>query len=204
MRRLTEWTHPAALPPRLRVESALLAATDETTTTGTVIDLTLRATQRRLTTASRLLAALKRWPRHSWRALLIEILSEVRDGIASALELRYARDVERAHGLPRGQRNAPVILENGRGRRYRDVRYERYGTVVELDGREAHPIDEAFRDLRRDNAVAVTGERTLRYGWRDVTILSCEAAGQVAMVLKLQGWTGAPTKCGPFCRLGKI
>ncbi len=201
MRGLTELTHPMAQPPRLRVESAVLSATAGAKAIGTVIDLTLRATQRRLTTAPRLRTALELWPRHRWRTLLIEILAEAEDGIASALELRYARNVERAHGLPHGRRNAPETLGNGKGRRYRDVRYEDFATIVELDGREAHPIDEAFRDLRRDNAVVTTGQRPLRYGWRDVTFLACEAAGQVGAVLTMQGWTGQLKRCGPRCRL---
>jgi len=204
MRGLVTLTHPVAQPPRLRVESAVLAATHDAETAGTVVDLTLRATQRRLTTASRLLAAQKIWPRHRWRALLIEILSEAQDGVASALELRYAQAVERAHGLPRGRRNSSDPRGTGVGNRYRDVHYEDFGLIVELDGREAHPIDEAFRDLHRDNAAVVANQRTLRYGWRDATVLSCEAAEQVIAVLKLQGWTGEPTRCGPSCRLGMI
>ncbi len=48
----------------------------------TVVDLVLRSTQRRLVTAPRLLAALRAWPRHRWRALLGEILSEVEAGVA--------------------------------------------------------------------------------------------------------------------------
>jgi hypothetical protein len=201
MRGLTQLVHPVALPPRLRVEAAVLAATDCALTAGTVVDLTLRATQRRVTTAPRLLAALGAWPRHRWRALLAEILSDAADGAASALELRYFRDVERAHGLPRGRRNAPDSLGNGKATRYRDVRYEKYNTVVELDSREAHPLDEAFRDLRRDNALIAAGEQPLRYGWRDVVDLSCEAARQVIQVLRRQGWSGVPKKCGPHCRL---
>ncbi|MEE6260269.1 hypothetical protein [Plantactinospora sonchi] len=51
---------------------------------------------------------------------------------ASALELRYLHDVERAHVLPVGQRQA-IRLRRG-GRWYDDVRYRDYRTRVELDG----------------------------------------------------------------------
>jgi len=104
-RNLLERTHPAAQPPRLRLEPAVLATTEAATNAELVTDLVLRATQRRLTTAGRLRRELKAWPRHRWRSLLMELLQEVEDGVASALELRYARAVERAHGLPRGLRN---------------------------------------------------------------------------------------------------
>jgi hypothetical protein len=200
MRGLAQLVHPAAAPPRLRIEAAVLATTNGTSATGTVIDLALRAPQRRLTTASRLLIALNSWPRHRWRGLLREILAETRTGATSALELRYVREVERAHGLPCGRRNVPEALAD-RSCRYRDVRYEAFSTVVELDGREAHPVDEAFRDLRRDNAVVAAGDWPLRYGWRDVAGRPCEVAGQVGGVLQRQGWRGEPRRRSPTCRV---
>jgi hypothetical protein len=138
--------------------------------------------------------------RHRWRALLNEVLAEVEEGIASPLERRYARDVERRHGLPRGERNRPEDRLGG-GRWYRDVRYPRWCTVVELDGQPAHPADQRFRDLRRDNAAMVQGERVLRYGWRDVAGRPSEAAGQVGTVLQARGWPGKPRRCGATCLL---
>jgi hypothetical protein len=200
MRHLSELSHPAARPPRLRLEAAVLAATQTATSAELVLDLVLRCTQRRLTTAFRLEQSLARWPRHRWRTLLQQVLGEVHEGVASALELRYARDVERAHGLPHGSRNRPEHSPTDERVRYRDVRYETFGTVVELDGREAHPVDQAFRDLRRDNAVAAAGGQVLRYGWRDVAGRACLTAAQVGAVLANRGWTGRPRPCGPTCR----
>ena len=52
--------------------------------------------------------------------------------------------VEVPHRLPTGARNLVDVDERGR-RRFRDVEYRRWGLIVELDGREAHPVDEAFR-----------------------------------------------------------
>ncbi|GAB3264483.1 hypothetical protein GCM10027456_47400 [Kineosporia babensis] len=114
------------------------------------------------------------------------------------LERRYAHVVERAHGLPRGQRNLPRKDTDGR-RRYRDIRYEEFLLVVELDGRTAHPPQEAFRDLRRDNVAVVEGEAVLRYGWRDVSGRPCSVAAQVSTVLTARGWNGRPRPCGPGC-----
>lgn len=100
------------------------------------------------------------------------LLLEVGEGVTTPLERHYVRDVERAHALPRGSRNQ---LDVGGGRRrYRDVRYQRWRLVVELDGRAAHPEDEREFDDLRDNEVATRGERTLRYGWRSVTIGSSD------------------------------
>ncbi len=71
--------------------------------------------------------------------------------------------------------------------------------VVELDGRAAHPITEAFRDLRRDNSLVLAGETVLRFGWVDVATRPCAVAGQVGQVLRRGGWAGRPRPCGPRC-----
>lgn len=116
-------------------------------------------------------------------------------------ELHYVRDVERAHGLPKGSRQS--VRRAGRFestvRAFRDVLYEEYGLVVELDGRTGHVDEGRLRDLRRDNVTTLRGERTLRYGWIDVTVEPCLTAYQVAGGLRLGGWDGAPTRCGK-CR----
>jgi hypothetical protein len=198
-RRFAAQQHPAAQLPRTRLEEAALDVADAEHDVERALDVVLRVTQRRLTTADRLRGALADRSRHRWRKLLREVLSDVEDGVASTLELRYERNVERRHGLPRGARNRPEFVA-GRRTRYRDVRYVRWKTVVELDGRETHPDDERFRDLRRDNHAVVQGENVLRYGWRDVVGRPCEAALQVVTVLRLQGWRGTPRNCGdPGC-----
>jgi very-short-patch-repair endonuclease len=189
--------HPSASPPRLRVEVAVLDHCDSATAT-VAIDLILRATQRRYTTAERLRRSIAHRQRLRWRSLLLEVLSDVESGVASALERRYLRDVERPHDLPPGIRNQPEARPQG-GNRYRDVRYRAWQVIVELDGREAHPVDEKFRDMSRDNVAAVAGDAALRYGWRDVVGAPCAVAGQVAAVLRLRGWTGRPRLCGPNC-----
>lgn len=73
------------------------------------------------------------------------------------------------------------------------------GLVVELDGRAAHPEDERELDDLRDNEIAECGERTLRYGWRSVTGMSCQVARQVWHLLQQGGWSGRPTRCGQSC-----
>ena len=196
-RDFSDSVHPAALPPRSRVECAVLDVS-ETARPGVVVDIVLRSIQRRPTTALRLRAALSSRPRHRHRWLLQEVLDEAGSGVHSQLERRYLRDVERRHRLPAGRRNR---AERGTGgsNRYRDVRYRPWLTVVELDGRAAHPADEAFRDHRRDNAAAVAGDVVLRYGWRDVVDHPCQVAAEVAAVLQRRGWSGTPLPCGPRC-----
>jgi hypothetical protein len=128
------------------------------------------------------------------------VLKEANDGVQSTLERRYRHDVEVRHALPRSQRHQPETTPTG-ARRYRDVRYGPWSTLVELDGREAHPTSEAFRDHRRDNAATVAGDASLRYGWRDVAARPCIVAAEVGRVLQSRGWPGGPESCGPECAL---
>lgn len=73
------------------------------------------------------------------------------------------------------------------------MRYDAFGTIVELDGR-LHILGR-FRDMERDNATLLEGDLTLRYGWPDITERPCQVAWQVAALLTTRGWAGAPTRC---------
>jgi hypothetical protein len=198
-RRLAERTHPARMPPCTTLEDTVLDLVYVAGSEHRVIDLVLFACQQRLTTPSKLAARAAARHRLRWRSLLEGLLLDVSDGVASPLERYYARNVERAHGLPHGERNH---AEGSAGRRrYRDVRYPRWGLVVELDGAAAHPTDRRELDDLRDNEVTARCERTLRYGWRSVTGTSCAVAEQVSDLLRQGGWTGRPNACGPRCRV---
>lgn len=200
VRRAAIPTYGSRQPPRLQLEEALLDVVHRSQSPTRVVSLILAAGQRRLTSPQRILLAATPRPHLRWRSLIHDLCGELQAGVHSPLERRYDREVERAHRLPRGRRNeresAPI-----RGAWYRDVRYDEHGLVVELDGRGAHPIDEAFRDRRRDNHATRRGERTLRYGWREVVGAPCEVAAEVAHVLVLAGWTGRPSPCHPGCTL---
>ncbi|HYF73067.1 MAG TPA: type IV toxin-antitoxin system AbiEi family antitoxin domain-containing protein [Nocardioides sp.] len=134
------------------------------------------------------------------RAMVLELLAACEDGVESALELRYHRDVERRHGLPRGRSQ---VSERVGGRWIRADRwYEEWALRVELDGRLAHPFGRTDADTWRDNAVLLErGELTLRYRWSHVRLTPCATAGQVAAALRARGWTGSPRSCGPACTL---
>jgi len=146
-----------------------------------------------MTTTARLREAMEQRSRLRWRPLLQAALEDVGHGCQSLLELKYLNDVERAHGLPTASRQT-FRLRNG-GTQYDDVCYEDYNTRVELDGRAAHPDPERWRDMRRDNAAAVDGNRMLRYGMGDVDEFPCHVAAQVTTVLRQAGWTGRPRRC---------
>jgi len=189
--------HPACSLPQTRLEDTVLDLVEQCDAEDDVVGWLTRACQRRLTTPRRLRRAVARRSRLRHRRLVHEVLDEVADGVASPLERRYARDVERAHGLPRSTRNDPVVA--GGIRRYRDVRYRRQRTTVELEGLAYHPHDESARDDARDNAAVLSGDAVLRYGWAAVAGSPCDVAAEVAAVLGARGWTGKLRRCSPSC-----
>jgi len=167
-----------------------------------VIGLITQCASHDAITSQAMHAAVEARPVMPHRGLLLEVIDATTDGVRSALEYRYRRDVEHAHGLPtptrqrRRRANGRVIL--------RDLEYEEFALVIELDGRLNHertPL--VFRDLARDNASAVAGDASLRYGWLDVAGTPCLTAAQVVVVLKARGWTGQPRRCGPHCHLSR-
>jgi hypothetical protein len=180
-------------PPRTTIEEAVLDIAGAKRSPDDVVAVLTGACQRRLTSPSRLRAVAGRRRKLAWRGLLNEILRDVECGVESPLESRYLRGVERPHGLPRGLRQAGVMTA-GR-REYRDVLYEEYGVIVELDGLTSHADEQVFRDMQRDNAAAARAEVSLRYGWRDVVGAPCSVAQQVATVLRQRGWTGTLRRC---------
>jgi very-short-patch-repair endonuclease len=182
-------------PPRLSPEDTVLDLCHHGRADD-VVGWVTTAVQRRLTTPKRLALAVGRRSRQRHRALILELIADVAEGAQSPLEIRYLRDVERPHGLPKGRRQA----RSRDGRSVRDVDYEELKVIVELDGRAGHTELGRFKDMWRDNISATEGWQTLRYGAFDLTHRPCEVAQQVGYVLRLNGWTGSPTHCAR-CRL---
>jgi hypothetical protein len=153
-----------------------------------------RGLQKRLVSASGLASELAARGRHPHGRLLREVLADLDDGAHSAAEVRYVRDVERAHGLPGGARQ-----QSGRSgpARVHDTVYEVFGVVVEVDGRLGHEgWENRVRDGRRDRLAAGEGRFTTRVFWTDVAVTPCRTAAEVGAVLRARGWPGRPHRCG--------
>lgn len=178
-------------PPCTRVEDTVLDLC-AAGSPAACIEWVTSAIQRRLTTADALSRALQRRTRMPNRKLIVGVVADASSGVHSTLEHRYLTDVERAHGLPRGGRQAARPSRN----EFIDVLYVEFALVVELDGRIGHVG--RLRDRRRDNVHTRTGAPCLRFGWHEVTQEPCEVAMEVAEVLIGQGWTGYPARC-PRC-----
>jgi hypothetical protein len=188
------------LPPCTRVEDTVLDLVQIAPTFDDAYEWICRAVGRRRTTADRICQAMAARKKMPWRRELALALGDAGDGVLSVLEYRYVHRVERPHGLPAARRQ--VRVRQRTGNKYLDNLYERYGVCSEIDGTAAHPADEQWRDKRRDNANAVQGIVTLRFGVADLGDRRCQTAADVAAVLRLRGWTGLVQPCSrPACVL---
>lgn len=197
--RLPESRLGARTPALVNIDDTVLDLVDAATRPRQAIDWVTRACQRRRTTPARLRTALARRKKMRWRAVVEAALTDVASGAETPLELTYLRRVERAHGLPEGTRQRH--RRSGQDSQWIDVEYAQFVVRVELDGRVGHVGDGMFRDRRRDNASALEGFATLRFGWVDVYHDTCATAGQVGELLTARGWIGRPQACGPSCGL---
>jgi hypothetical protein len=182
-----------------RVEDTTLDLVDGCVRADDVVGWLTRACQRRLTTPPRLLAAAHLRARCRWRALSVQVLAEVADGVASPLELAYRSKVARPHGLPTGEAGARTSVR-GTGQ-FADVLYRRFRLRIELEGLAWHPEDARWRDARRDKVAVLDGDVVLRYDWRAVVGRPCETAAEVAAALAARGWTGRARPCSPGCAI---
>lgn len=179
-------------PPRTRLAQTVVDVAAELDSDD-IVSVVAEAIGRRRLRESEIREILAATPRHPNRRLLEDLVGEVAAGSRSPLEVRYARDVERAHGLP------TAVRQEGPLSRYEtDVWYAEYGVVVELDGRAYHRGQQALVDMDRDNDHQLVGAISLRFGWRHVA-RPCQTAAKVARALHTRGWTGTMHPC-PRCR----
>jgi hypothetical protein len=179
-----ERTPPLVPPPCGGARFPTLAARDR----AVIGFLTLSVP--RLTNSRRLARALERRTRIAHRRLI----AETAIGVQSPLEFRWIKEVERPHRLPIPTR--PYRLPSGA---VTDGAYEEFRVLLELDGRRYHDGERRFRDWGRDNLSSEDGWLTLRYGWRDTVVESCETAGNLVRVLRRRGYDGELARC-THCR----
>jgi hypothetical protein len=187
-------------PPCQRYEDAVLGACSALSRPA-ALELVSEACRSRRTTPERLRNELAGHPNLRDRAWVKGVLDDAADGVQSVLESVYLRRVERAHGLPQGERQAAEVTKQGAV--YRDVRYRAFRVLVELDGRLGHEafLDRAA-DLTRDLLAAATGDHvTLRVGWHQSEVDPCATAEALGAVFRRRGWTGRPRRCGVSCRM---
>lgn len=181
---------PLALP-RTRIEHTVLDIAEESDADG-AIAIVATACRMGLTWDEGLRTALADRKRHRWRVLLGDALTDVGDGAQSVLEVRYVRDVERAHCLPEGRSQQST----GGGRRHHDRGYPDQHLLVELQGLAFHSSAGAqIRDGRRVRDGLGEGWTTVPAYWSDVVVTPCTLAVEVGSLLGDRGWNGVPRRC---------
>jgi Transcriptional regulator, AbiEi antitoxin len=190
--------------PRTPIADTVLDLIESATTTDDAFAWLAQAIGRDLVYPAMLLEALSARKRMRHRPWLLEALNDVADGVMSPLELRYVRDVERAHGLPPARRQTRRELDSGV--RYLDNFYEAFRLCVEIDGRLTHPPEQKWRDADRDSDNLFRDDvQTIRLGLRHVTSGRCVQAAKLARLFIRRGWDGAGLRtCGPDCAVSKV
>jgi hypothetical protein len=188
---------PDLAPPRQQLEHALLSVASRKRRLDASVAALADAVQDGRTTATRLRGALVKRPKLRNRGIFREVLSDVDEGVRSVLEYRYLKSVERAHGLPRGERQQLRVLGGKRG--YPDVDYKDMNVLVHLDGRIGHSDSlDKWADFDRDLAGFVDSVVSVHVGWGQV-LDPCRLASSIAALLQRRGWSGQPRPCGPIC-----
>jgi len=203
----SDQSRPARLPewelPRTRIEDTVLDLVAAAGTFDEAYGWISSALSAHRVTVQGLREAMAERSRIRWRTWLTEALADADEGAYFPLERRYARDVERAHGLPQAQRQARRTI--GGRTHYKDNWYADYGVCIELDGLTYHQNEQVRRDKRRDNLnLAVDDALTFRFSPVDVTERACESAAMVAATLRRRGWRGKPHPCRRLdCKVGR-
>jgi hypothetical protein len=193
------WRPQRGVPPHTFYAETIVDLAAASGNLDDVVAWVSRGVCENLVTEAELRAAVAVRRRFRWRGQIDEVIQKVAGGSHFPLEFRYDRDVERAHGLPAAARQAEFVKPDGT-RGFRDRCYEKYGLIVELDGRQFHPAEQRGHDRARDNEAAATTGATLRYGWADVDRTPCETAGQVYRALRKRGYPGTIRPCSATCR----
>jgi len=190
--------------PRTPIAETVLDLIETATTTDDAFAWLTRAIGRDLVSAGMLTAALSARKRMRRRPWLVEALADVADGVMSPIELRYVRDVERAHGLPHAKRQVRRELDGGV--RFLDNFYEAFRLCVEIDGRLTHPPEQKWRDADRDSDNLFRDDvQTIRLGLRHVTSGRCVQAAKLAKLFLRRGWDGEGLRpCGPDCAVSQV
>jgi hypothetical protein len=193
------WRPFPGYPPHTFFDETVIDLVDAAEHLDDAIGWVTRALGRRLTQAPFLMAAMSARKRLRWRREVTEFLGASAGEAESVLECKFDRDVVDAHGLPAADKQVAFTKSDGhKGRR--DRAYTEYRLLVELDGKQYHDEDRRAGDQDRDNHAAATGNATLRYGWRDVTVGACESAAQLYAALRQRGYRGTISACSPSCR----
>ena len=185
----------AAYPPRQLLAEAAIDAAADAGGAADAFSMFADLIQTKVVRTASLIEALGHRRRMPDRQLIVELLEDLKSGACSVLEREYLRRVERAHGLPAGERQVADSVAGASVER--DVTYAAYGLVVELDGRAFHGSAAARdADHARDlDATVARNLRTVRLTYGQVLGDPCRTAARISELLRRGGWSGEVAPC---------
>jgi hypothetical protein len=199
--RALRYTRLGTVPPRTKRPDTIIDLAVSQETSERALYLVVDLVSQSAVSLPAMTECVRVRPPFRYRSAIKHALALVQTGLMSALEVEYQQRVERAHGLPAGDKQTPFRVDGKT--LWEDVTYDGCGAevTVRLDGRATHSVaGVAFRDRRRDNAAELAGRSRLIYGWKEVHTDPCGVATEVRAILMRRGAVlpGPLTPC-PGC-----
>ena len=174
---------PRARASGAAVRGALWAASDRQATYLLTV-----AVQQGVAKAEDIGAEALKVKRHTRRALIHEVVSELLGGARSLGELDVARELRR-RGLPAPTQQA--VRKDTRGRYYLDFSWPEWRLVVEVDGIHHSWADNVVADALRQNSLAIAGDTVLRLPLLGLRLRPDDFFAQIEEALAANGWVAA-------------
>jgi hypothetical protein len=192
--------HWLAKPPRTRPGRSVVDAAQWARTGDAARLAVADAFQRNLVTLDEIIDVLAVMSQAHRRELVRQTAHDCAGGSRSISELDYLQ-LGRRRGLPDPTRQAIRYDASGH-RRYLDALYEPWGVHVEVDGGQHTQAKEWWADMRRQNALWITGDRVLRFPAWAIREQPDEVFAQVRAALVAAGWPDLGAKLVPGHRNG--
>ncbi|WP_286929511.1 MULTISPECIES: hypothetical protein [Aeromicrobium] len=188
-RRLTRRDLAGPGLPRVRPEIAAVRAALWARSDRQAAFFLTASVQQRLCRAEDVARAALAIRRHTRRRLLLDVSTQLVDGVRALGELDFAR-LCREHGLPEPTRQAP--RRTARGSAYLDVEWSEYGVVVEVDGVQHSSAPIMVDDALRQNHLVLHRSTVIRVPNLGLRVAPAEFLAQVREALVRGGWRPEP------------
>lgn len=176
-------------PPRTRPAVAAVRGALWATSDRSASYLLAAVVQQGIASAEEIGTELLRVRRDKRRRLLHGIVNDLVDGARSLGELDVAEELRR-RGLPAPEQQ--VLRHDGAQRYYLDLRWQKYRTVVEVDGIQHHWVENIVADALRQNAVMMQGDTVLRLPLLGLRVQPDAFFAQIERALRANGWSPSP------------
>ncbi|MEU8007151.1 DUF559 domain-containing protein [Catellatospora sp. NPDC049111] len=174
---------PCTMPARSVVDASQWARSDDEA--RAIVAATV---QQRLVGAAEVRAVLARMSGVRRRPVIVQAVNDAAGGAGSLPEAQFLALCRRG-GLPRPKLQVSRRDADGR-QRYLDALFEGYGVHAEIDGAQHLDVRGYWADMRRQNALWVSGERVLRFPAWAVRNKPDEVLETVRSALRAAGWPG--------------